>query len=280
MRAGDADAALVPWENSIGGAVGVTLDELVDGDPLVITRDVVIPVEFVLAARSGHHAGRGAVASPRIRRRPPSAGAGCGRTRRTRRWSTCCPTGPRRPAVAAGEFDAAICAPIAIQRFGLHRLADKIADHPDAVTRFVLLSRPGPPPQPTGDDITSLADLDLPRPGRRAAGGAHRAGRARGEPDPDRVPPHRRAARPLRLLPRLHRPRRRGAGRRGAAGPAPDLRRGALPRLVPAGAACPARRRSGRCRRRPDCPTRTTPTPPPGWAGCAAASWPDPCRSR
>ena len=53
VRAGDADAALVPLENSIGGAVGVTLDELADGDPLVITREVVIPVEFVLAARTG-----------------------------------------------------------------------------------------------------------------------------------------------------------------------------------------------------------------------------------
>ena len=36
-------------------------------------------------------------------------------------------------------------------------LADKIADHPDAVTRFALVSRPGPPPPPTGDDVTSLA---------------------------------------------------------------------------------------------------------------------------
>src|SRR5918995_4777106 len=52
VRAGEADAALVPWENSVGGAVGVSLDETIDGDPLVITRDVVIPVEFVLAARA------------------------------------------------------------------------------------------------------------------------------------------------------------------------------------------------------------------------------------
>src|SRR5215813_15282105 len=53
VRAGDADAALVPLENSIGGQVGVTLDELAEGEPLVITREVVIPVEFVLAARAG-----------------------------------------------------------------------------------------------------------------------------------------------------------------------------------------------------------------------------------
>jgi prephenate dehydratase len=52
VRVGDADAALVPLENSIGGAVGVTLDELATGDPLVITREVVLPVEFVLAART------------------------------------------------------------------------------------------------------------------------------------------------------------------------------------------------------------------------------------
>src|SRR4029079_1674544 len=53
VRAGDADAALVPLENSIGGAVGVTLDERAEGDPLVITREVILPVEFVLAARPG-----------------------------------------------------------------------------------------------------------------------------------------------------------------------------------------------------------------------------------
>src|SRR5688572_1090823 len=50
VRVGEADAALVPLENSIGGAVGVTLDEMAEGEPLVITREVVLPVEFVLGA--------------------------------------------------------------------------------------------------------------------------------------------------------------------------------------------------------------------------------------
>src|SRR5262245_51401532 len=53
VRNGEADAAVVPLENSIGGAVGVTLDELATGAPLVITREVVLPVDFVLATRSG-----------------------------------------------------------------------------------------------------------------------------------------------------------------------------------------------------------------------------------
>src|SRR5919112_5190644 len=52
VRSGDADAALVPLENSIGGQVGVTLDELATGSPLMIVREVVLPVQFVLAAPS------------------------------------------------------------------------------------------------------------------------------------------------------------------------------------------------------------------------------------
>jgi len=36
-------------------------------------------------------------------------------------------------------------------------LAEKVADHADAVTRFALLARPGPVSEPTGDDVTSLA---------------------------------------------------------------------------------------------------------------------------
>lgn len=157
VRSGEADAALVPWENSIGGAVGVTLDEVVDGDPLVITRDVVIPVEFVLASRAG-------ATLPEVRSvaAHPQASMQC------RSWLRAhtpdativdvLSNGAAAVSAAEGINDAAICAPIAIGRFGLKVLADKIADHPDAMTRFVLLSRPGtPPPAPTGDDITSLA---------------------------------------------------------------------------------------------------------------------------
>jgi prephenate dehydratase len=156
VRAGEADAALVPWENSIGGAVGVTLDELIDGDPLMITRDVVIPVEFVLAARAGMMLDQVTTIAAH-----PQASTQC------RSWLRLhvpnatvidvLSNGAAAAGAAEGSYDAAICAPIALARFGLNRLADKIADHPDAATRFVLLSRPGTPSEPTGNDITSLA---------------------------------------------------------------------------------------------------------------------------
>src|SRR5919202_2734876 len=53
VRSGDADAALVPLENSVEGSVPATMDGLVDGDPLVITREVFLPVSMTLAARPG-----------------------------------------------------------------------------------------------------------------------------------------------------------------------------------------------------------------------------------
>lgn len=156
VREAEADAALVPMENSIGGQVGVTLDELLTGEPLMITREVVIPVEFVLAARAGTRlADVSSIAAH------PQASSQC------RGWLRShvpdasvvdvLSNATAAQEAAAGSVDAAICAPIAVQRYRLSLLADKIADHPDAVTRFALLSRPGPPPAPTGNDITSLA---------------------------------------------------------------------------------------------------------------------------
>ncbi|BCB80670.1 prephenate dehydratase [Phytohabitans flavus] len=156
IRAGEADAALVPLENSVGGAVGVTLDELIDGAPLVITREVVIPVEFVLGAREP-------VAFDRIRTvaAHPQASAQCRGWLRTHLPDATVvdvlSNSAAAIAAAEGEYDASICAPIGADRYRLAVLAEKISDHPDAVTRFVLVSRPSALSAPTGDDVTSLA---------------------------------------------------------------------------------------------------------------------------
>ncbi|MBO3739425.1 prephenate dehydratase [Actinoplanes flavus] len=156
VRSGAADAALVPLENSVGGAVPVTLDELITGSPLMITREVLLPVEFVLGARTA-----APLAAIRSIAAHPQASAQC------RHWLQAnvpdavvvdvLSNAAAAISAATGEYDAAICAPIGVGRNGLTVLAEKIADRAEAVTRFALLTRPGPPAAPTGDDVTSLA---------------------------------------------------------------------------------------------------------------------------
>ncbi|MEN3357946.1 MAG: prephenate dehydratase [Mycobacteriales bacterium] len=155
VRTGAADLALVPLENSVEGAVASTLDELANGEPLVITREVFLPVTFALLGRPGTElAGIRTVASH------PHGEAQC------RAWlrahvpaavvAFTGSTSGAAAAVAAGEFDAAVAAPVAAQHHRLAVLAEDIADNPGAVTRFVLLSRPAPPPPRTGNDKTTV----------------------------------------------------------------------------------------------------------------------------
>jgi prephenate dehydratase len=156
VRSGTADAALVPVENSIGGQVGVTLDELAEGDPLVITREVLLPVNFVLAARVPVDLKE--IVSIAAH---PQASAQC------RGWLMAhapdavvvdvLSNGAAAASVADGTYPAAICAPIGARRHRLTVLAESIGDHADAVTRFLLVSRPAVPSAPTGNDLTSLA---------------------------------------------------------------------------------------------------------------------------
>ena len=155
VRSGDVDAALVPLENSVEGSVPATMDGLADGEPVVITREVFLPVTMMLVAREGT-----GLADVRSLASHPHALA------QSARWLAAhlpgvsplptTSTAAAAAAVAAGEFDAAVCAPIAAERYGLATLVDDISDHPGAVTRFVLVSRPGPLPEPTGNDKTSL----------------------------------------------------------------------------------------------------------------------------
>jgi len=155
VRAEDADAAVVPIENSVEGSVASTLDELATGAPLQIVREILLPVIFSLLVRPGTQADAVKTVATH-----PHAEA------QTRRWLRdhlpaaevvfTGSTAGAAMAVGRGEYDAAVAAPIAGVHAKLTPLADDIADNPGAVTRFVLLTRPGPPPGRTGRDKTSL----------------------------------------------------------------------------------------------------------------------------
>ena len=155
VRAGDADGALVPLENSVEGAVPATLDELANGEPLVIAEETYLHVAFDLMARPGT-----ALADITTVATHPHAEA------QVRRWLLdnlpdaqvvlVGSTAGGAQSVALGEYDSAIGAAVAGDLYGLSTVAHDIADNPGAVTRFVLLTRPAPPPAATGNDRTSL----------------------------------------------------------------------------------------------------------------------------
>ncbi|MDT4911910.1 MAG: prephenate dehydratase [Pseudonocardiales bacterium] len=155
VRSGAADAALVPLENSVEGAVPATLDELANGEPLIIAEETYLAVTFELMARPGTQ-----MTGIRTVATHPHAEA------QVRRWlienlpdaqvALVGSTAGAAQAVGAGEFDAAVGAAVAGELYGLDVVAHDIADNGGAVTRFVLLTCPAPPPGPTGNDRTTM----------------------------------------------------------------------------------------------------------------------------
>lgn len=157
VRAGEVDAAVVPLENSVEGPVAATLDALADlsAAPLRIWREVTLEVSFALLARRGTPA-----AALRSVVTHPHAAAQC------RGWLArelpqaevllVNSTAAGAAMVAAGEADAAVAAPAAAATYDLAVLAEGLADSEAAVTRFVQVARPGPLPEATGDDVTTV----------------------------------------------------------------------------------------------------------------------------
>ena len=154
VRSGEAEFALVPIENSIEGVVARTLDELATGEPLVIAGEVTLPVSFAFMVKAG---------TTKINRiaTHPHAEAQC-RTYIASNYPhaeivATSSTASAAEALNRGEFDAAIAAAVAAERYGLQILAEDIGDNTGAVTRFVLISKPGELTKPSGHDRTSMA---------------------------------------------------------------------------------------------------------------------------
>ena len=159
VRTGEADYAVVAIENSVEGGVTAVLDTLATGDPLVIQREMVVPVSFVLAARPGT-----TTADVRRISAHPHAWAQCRRWLRTNlpgvvHVPATSNTAPAALLASTAEeltFDAALIPPAALEHYRLAVLATDVADSPRAVTRFVLVGRPGTVAPPTGADKTTL----------------------------------------------------------------------------------------------------------------------------
>lgn len=148
------DAAMVPIENSVEGAVTATLDGLAFGRGGVrIAAEVLLPIHFDLFTARG-------IGKARLREvhSHPHALAQCRKfilkrrvaTRSTLSTAEACQRLRDHPRAGVG----AIASSKAGALYGLTAAARGIEDVTDAVTRFVLLSRETP--AATGSDKTSL----------------------------------------------------------------------------------------------------------------------------
>lgn len=161
---GRADAALLPVENSLEGAVGTVLDLLVHRPGPLIRREVLLPVRQHLLARPGtrladvtrvlSHPQPFGQCAAFLRARLPAAAL----------EATHSTADAARQVGEGAPGAAAIGSRAAAGRFGLEIIAESIQDAEENTTRFVLL---GPADEsPTGRDKTSLAfTLDRDRPG-------------------------------------------------------------------------------------------------------------------
>jgi prephenate dehydratase len=159
VRRDEADFAVVAIENSVEGGVTAVLDTLAIGEPLVLLREMLVPVSFVLAGRPGT-----TMADIRRISAHPHAWAQC------RRWlrahlpdvvhvPATSNTAPAALLAGTAEqltFDAALIPPAATEHYALEVLATDVADTDRAVTRFVLVGHPGALPARTGADKTTL----------------------------------------------------------------------------------------------------------------------------
>ena len=153
---GRSVAAMIAIENSIEGGVSASQDALATIPNLRIIGEYLVPVDFVLVARPGT-----TLSDVRVINAHPVAYG------QTHLWLEAhLPAHGHIPstsnvAAAASLFDtnladAAIAPPGITAHHDLVVLAEKIGDNPDAVTRFVLVSRTKLIPEPTGSDKTSI----------------------------------------------------------------------------------------------------------------------------
>jgi prephenate dehydratase len=162
LREGTADRALVPFENSIEGAVTATLDTLAfDADGLTLVGEYDLPIRHCLIAREEIPLERIEVVLSH-----PQASAQCARFIRGNlpqaevRAATSTAEAVRTVAESERPW-AALGAESAARLYGAAVLRHGVEDQADNITRFVWVAREGTSPSGSGPWRTSLVFSEL-----------------------------------------------------------------------------------------------------------------------
>lgn len=162
VAGGSADRALVPFENSIEGAVRATLDALAfDATDVTIVGEYDFPIRTNLIAREEMELGEVEVVLSH-----PQASAQCARFIRANLSGAEVRAAPStadavRQVSESDQPWAALGAAAAAELYGCTILGDGVEDEPDNVTRFVWLAPAGTEPTGGGPWKTSLVFSEL-----------------------------------------------------------------------------------------------------------------------
>jgi prephenate dehydratase len=163
VAAGELEQALVPIENSLEGTVSATIDALVFDYDFVILQEIVLPIHLHLLARPDV-----AIEEVKSVRSYVHALAQVRSFVHERGLETVQTTSTSQAARDVSESSepwGAVGSALAGELFGLRVIAADIEDHPDNVTRFVLVGRDDVA-TPTGHDRTTIVCFqDSDRPG-------------------------------------------------------------------------------------------------------------------
>jgi prephenate dehydratase len=162
LRDGRADRALVPFENSIEGAVTATLDTLAfDADGLTLVGEYDLPIRHCLIARE-----QIPLEQIEVVLSHPQASAQCARFIRESLPQAEVRAAPStaeavRSVVESDRLWAALGAESAAQLYGAAVLRAGVEDEADNITRFVWVAREGTEPEGPGPWRTSLVFSEL-----------------------------------------------------------------------------------------------------------------------
>jgi prephenate dehydratase len=162
IREGNADRALVPFENAIEGAVTATLDTLAfDADGLTLVGEYDLPISHCLIAREELPLERIEVVLSH-----PQASAQCARFIRESLPGAEVRAAPStaeavRTVVESDSAWAALGAESAARLYGAAVLRQGVEDETDNITRFVWVAPEGTRPSGPGPRRTSLVFSEL-----------------------------------------------------------------------------------------------------------------------
>jgi prephenate dehydratase len=162
VREGEADRALVPFENSIEGAVTATLDTLAfDADGVTLVGEYDLPIRHCLIAREDIPLEQIEVVVSH-----PQPSAQCARFIRENLPQAEVRAAPStaeavRTVAESSEPWAALGAESAARLYGAAVLRHGVEDEPDNITRFVWVAPEGTTPSGSGPWRTSLVFSEL-----------------------------------------------------------------------------------------------------------------------